>query len=123
MLIRQGYEEVVRLTIFSCLLYEGVNAAFPVAALRGHGGDVVPAHEPDDVHHGLRLIGVWGHHAREEVVASVVTQLGSRGGVAHLGNLQKQDRARVSKRKQERHARQLTQTIHSDLALPWVGQQ
>ena len=87
MLIRQGYEEVVRLTIFSCLLYEGVNAAFPVAALRGHGGDVVPAHEPDDVHHGLRLIGVWGHHAREEVVASVVTQLGSRGGVAHLGDL------------------------------------
>lgn len=75
------------LTVFSGLLDEGVHAALPVVSLGGHSGDVVPAHGFDNVHHGLGLVCVWGHHPGEEVVAGVVAELRGRGGVAHLRNL------------------------------------
>ena len=59
-------------TCLSGYLDKGVNAAFSVVALGGQGGDVVPAHGLDDVHHGLGLVGVWGDHPGEELVAAVV---------------------------------------------------
>ena len=69
---------------------EGVDAALSVVALRHHSGHVVPAHGLHDVHHGLGLVGVRGHHPGEEVVARVVAELGGRGGVAHLGDLEEE---------------------------------
>ena len=85
-----------RLTILSGLLYKRINATFSVVSLRGYSGNIVPAHGFDNVHHGLGLVGVWGHHPREEVVAGVITQLRSRGGIAHLRDLwqRKKERAR-----------------------------
>lgn len=76
-------------TGFSGDLYKGLHAALSVVALRCERGHVVPLHRRDDVHHGLCLVGIWRHHAGEEVVASVVTQFWSRGGVADLGDLDK----------------------------------
>lgn len=76
-----------KLTILSGLLNECINAAFSVVSLRSHSGHIVPAHGFHNVHHGLGLVCVWGHHSGEEVIAGVITQLWSRGGVAHLGNL------------------------------------
>lgn len=75
------------LTVLPGLLNEGVDAAFSVVPLRGHCGDVVPAHGLDNVHHGLGLVGVRRHNAGEEVVAGVVAELRGCGGVAHLGYL------------------------------------
>lgn len=81
-----------RLTVLSGLLNERVNAAFAVVPLGGHRGDVVPAHGFDDVHHGLGLVGVRGHHPGEEVVAGVIAQFRSCGGVAHLRDLRERRR-------------------------------
>ncbi len=76
-----------KLTVLSRLLDKRINATFSVVSLRSYSGDIVPAHGFDDVHHGLGLVGVWGHHPGEEVVAGVIAQLRSRGGVAHLRDL------------------------------------
>lgn len=73
---RWKFEE--KLTVFSGLLDERVHAALPVVSLRGHGGDVVPAHGFDDVHHGLGLVRVRRDHPGEEVVAGVVAELRGR---------------------------------------------
>lgn len=77
-------------TGFSGDLDEGLHAALAVVPLRGQRGHVVPAHCRDDVNHGLGLVGVRRHHAGEKVVAAVVAQLRSRGGVADLGDLEKE---------------------------------
>lgn len=74
-------------TCFSGDLDEGLDAALAVVSLRGERGHVVPLHGCDDVHHGLGLVRVWRHHAGEEVIAGVVAQLGRRGGVADLRDL------------------------------------
>lgn len=76
-----------RLTVLSRLLNERIDAAFSIVSLRSYSGDIVPAHGFDNVHHGLGLVGVRGHHPGEEVVAGVITQLRSGGGVAHLRDL------------------------------------
>lgn len=76
------------LTCLSGELHEGVYPFFPVAALRGHCGHVVPAQGLDDVHHGLGLEAVRRDHPREEVVAPVIAQLRGSGRVADLRNLQ-----------------------------------
>jgi len=75
------------LTVLSGLLNKRINATLAVVSLRGHRGDVVPAHGFDNVHHGLDLVGVRGHHPGEEVVAGVIAQFRSCGGVAHLRDL------------------------------------
>ena len=80
------------LTVLPGLLDEGVHSALAVVALGRHGGDVVPAHGLDDVHHGLGLVRVWRDHAGEKVVASVVTQLWSCGSIAHLRDLGRGER-------------------------------
>ena len=49
-------------TRFSGYLDKGLDAALSVVALGGQGGDVVPAHGLDDVHHGLGLVGVRGDY-------------------------------------------------------------
>lgn len=51
------------LTVLSRLMYEGIHTALSIVSLGCHGGDEVPAHGLDDIHHGLCLVGVWGHHA------------------------------------------------------------
>lgn len=71
---------------------EGLHAALAVVPLRGQRGDVVPPHGGDDVHHGLGLVGVRRHHAGEKVVAAVVAEFWSGGGVADLGDLGREDR-------------------------------
>lgn len=76
-----------KLTVLSRLLNKGIHTTFSIVSLRRYSGDVVPAHGFDNVHHGLGLVGVWGHHPGEEVIAGVITQLRSRGGVTHLRNL------------------------------------
>lgn len=76
------------LTCLSGELHEGIYPFFPVAALRGHCGHIVPAQGLDDVHHGLCLEAVWRNHPREEVVALVIAQLRGSGRVADLRNLQ-----------------------------------
>lgn len=76
------------LTVLSGLLDEGLHATLAVAALRGQRGHVVPLEGADDVHHGLGLVRVRGHHAGEEVVAAVVTQVRGCGSVADLGDLE-----------------------------------
>lgn len=85
------------LTVLSRLLNERVNTALAIVPLRGHCGNVVPSHGLDDIHHGLSLVGVWGHHTGEEVIAGVVTQLWGRGGVAHLGDLHRREHSIYNK--------------------------
>lgn len=89
-----GWTPVEKLTVLPRLLNERIDATLPVVPLRSHGGDVVPAHGFDDVHHGLGLVGIRGHHAGEEVVAGVVAELGGRGGVAHLRDLRERKKER-----------------------------
>lgn len=85
-------------TCFSGYLLEGVDAALAVISLGGQRGDVVPAHGFDYVHHGLGLVGVRRHHAGEELVAAVVTQLRGGGSVADLRDLRNGDGSDGSKR-------------------------
>lgn len=75
------------LTHLSRDLNESLHAALAVVALGGQGGHIVPPHGRDDVQHGLCLVGVWRHHAREEVVSGVITQLWGCGCIADLRNL------------------------------------
>lgn len=75
------------LTILPGFLDEGFHTTFPIAALGGQGGDVVPLEGFDNVHHGLCLVGVGWDDTGEEVVAAVVAQVGRSGGVADLGDL------------------------------------
>lgn len=69
----QGIEIVRYITCFSGYLEEGIDPTLSIVALRGQGGDVVPAHGFDDVHHGLGLVGIRRHHSGEELIAAVVT--------------------------------------------------
>lgn len=85
-------------TCFSGYLLEGVHAALAVISLGGQRGDVVPAHGFHYVHHGLGLVGVGRHHAGEELVAAVVTQLWGGGRVADLRDLRHKDGSVVAKR-------------------------
>ncbi|TNN54947.1 IgA FC receptor [Liparis tanakae] len=62
-------------TVLSGLLNKGINASLSVVSLRGHRGDVVPAHGFDHLHQGLGR----GHHPGEEVVAGVIAQFRSCG--------------------------------------------
>lgn len=76
------------LTNLSGDLRERLHAALPVVAFGSQRGDVVPPQGCHDVNHGLGLVGVWGHHSREEVVPGVIAQLGSCGCIADLRYLQ-----------------------------------
>lgn len=70
------------------LLLEGVDAGFSVVPLRGHGGNVGPVEEAQDLSHGLGLVEVGRHRAGEEVVAGLVAELRAGGGVADLRDLE-----------------------------------
>lgn len=74
----------VVLTVLPRLLNKSVNATFSIVPLGGHRGDVIPAHRLHNVHHGLGLVRVRWHHSREEIVAGVVAELWSGGGITHL---------------------------------------
>lgn len=78
-----------RLTGFSWDLHEGLHSLLSIAAFWGHSWDVIPAHSLHNVHHGLGLERVWWNHTWEEVIAAVITQLWSCGGIADLRNLKK----------------------------------
>ena len=91
-------------TCFSGYLLEGVHAALPVVSLGGQRGDVVPAHGFHYVQHGLGLVGVGRHHAGEELVAAVVTQLRGGGSVADLRDLRNRDGSEVTGRSGRKRA-------------------
>lgn len=84
-------------TCFSRYLQKGIDATLAIVAFRGQCGDVVPSHGLDNVHHGLRLVGVRRHHTGEELIAAFVTQLGGSGGVADLWDLKREDKSAAVK--------------------------
>lgn len=84
------WNKSTKLTCFSGQLHESVHSLLSITALRGHSGDVVPAHGLDDVHHGLGLEAVWRDHSGEEVITPVVTQFWGSGCVTDLRDLYRQ---------------------------------
>lgn len=68
-------------------LHEGLHTTLTVVSFRCQCGDVVPAQSFDNIQHGLSLVGVRRNHPREEVISIVVTELWSRGCIAHLRDL------------------------------------
>lgn len=77
------------LTGFSWDLHEGLNSLLSIAAFWGYSRDIIPSHSLHNVHHGLGLERVWWNHTWEEVIAAIITQLWSCGGIADLRNLKK----------------------------------
>ena len=67
---------------------EGLDALLAVRAGLGDGVDELPLQLAGDVHHGLRLVRVRGHHSGEVLEPALVTQVAAGGSVADLWNLQ-----------------------------------
>lgn len=90
-------KSIVSLTIQSlptCLfgnLCKGLHAFLSIASFRCKSRHIIPAQGLYNVYHGLSLKGIRWDDSREEVIAPIITKLGSRGCITNLRYLKWQE--------------------------------